>query len=34
LRDEENLYFSHFGSSSNLWSGNPGLFILHVGSQY
>jgi len=30
LRDDENLYFSHFGSYSNLWSGKAGLFILHV----
>jgi hypothetical protein len=30
LRDNENLYFSHFGGISNLWSGNAGLFILHV----
>ena len=30
LRDDENIYFSHFGSYSNIWSGNPNLFILHV----
>jgi len=33
LRDQENIYFSHFGTNSNIWSGNPGLFILHVSSQ-
>ncbi len=30
LRDEENLYFSHFGTKANIWSGTAGLFILHV----
>jgi len=30
LRDNENIYFSHFGNQKNLWSGNPGLFILKV----
>ena len=33
LRDAENIYFSHFGDTSNIWSGNPGLFILHVPPQ-
>ncbi len=33
LRDAENIYFSHFGSASNLWSNRPGLFILHVPPQ-
>lgn len=33
LRDDENIYFSHFGSTSNIWSGNARLFILHVPSQ-
>jgi len=32
LRDSENIYFSHFGSSTNIWSGEPKLFILHVPS--
>ena len=30
LRDDENIYFSHFGGFNNLWSGNVRLFILHV----
>jgi hypothetical protein len=30
LRDDENIYFSHFGGWSNLWSGKAGLFILHA----
>ncbi len=30
LRDDENLYFSHFGTKRNIWSGKAGLFILHV----
>lgn len=30
LRDEENIYFAHFGGFDNLWSGNVRLFILHV----
>ena len=33
LRDNGNIYFSHFGNSANLWSGNAGLFILHVPPQ-
>ena len=33
LRDDENIYFSHFGGTSNIWSGNARLFILHVPSQ-
>ena len=30
LRDNENIYFSHFGNDFNIWSGSPSLFILHV----
>ncbi len=30
LRDNEHLYFSHFGTRSNIWSGKPTLFVLHV----
>ncbi len=30
LRDAGNVYFSHFGSPADLWSGSPRLFILHV----
>jgi len=30
LRDGENIYFSHFGSADELWSGRPRLFMLHV----
>ena len=30
LRDSENLYFSHFGTKANIWSGTAGLFILRV----
>ncbi|HVN15875.1 MAG TPA: hypothetical protein VMT73_09065, partial [Anaerolineales bacterium] len=30
LRDSQNMYFAHFGDTSNLWTGNPRLFILHV----
>lgn len=30
LRDDHNIYFSHFGGYSNLWSGDAHLFILHV----
>jgi hypothetical protein len=30
LRDEENVYFSHFGTPANIWSGKPALFILRV----
>jgi hypothetical protein len=30
LRDDENIYFSHFGTSTNIWSGDPVLFILNV----
>jgi hypothetical protein len=33
LRDSENLYFSHFGGYADLWSGKPGLFILHAPPQ-
>jgi hypothetical protein len=33
LRDEEHLYFSHFGTKANIWSGTAGLFILHVPPQ-
>jgi hypothetical protein len=30
LRDDENIYFAHFGGRGNLWSGDVRLFILHV----
>ncbi len=30
LHDSKNLYFSHFGTKANIWSGRPELFILHV----
>lgn len=30
LRDGENLYFSHFGTKSNIWSGTAGLFIIRA----
>lgn len=33
LRDDQNIYFSHFGNAANIWSGNPGIFILHVPPQ-
>ena len=33
LRDEEHLYFPHFGTKANIWSGTAGLFILHIPSQ-
>ncbi len=33
LRDSQNIYFSHFGSEKNIWSGNPNLFILQVPSE-
>ncbi len=33
LRDNENIYFAHFGGYSNLWSGDVRLFILHVPPQ-
>jgi sugar lactone lactonase YvrE len=33
VRDNEHIYFSHFGGTANTWSGNPGLFILHLPSQ-
>ena len=33
LRDSENLYFSHFGGTANLWSGKPVLFVVHVPPQ-
>ena len=29
-RDNENIYFAHFGGYSNLWSGDVRLFVLHV----
>ncbi len=29
-RDDKNLYFSHFGTPANIWSGKPELFIVHV----
>ncbi len=30
LRDSQNLYFSHFGTPNNLWSGKPELFVLQM----
>ncbi|MCX6039305.1 MAG: hypothetical protein NTW99_15765, partial [Chloroflexi bacterium] len=33
LRDNQNIYFAHFGGYSNLWSGAVRLFILHVPPQ-
>ena len=33
LRDSENLYFSHFGTAANIWSGKAGLFIVRVSPQ-
>ena len=30
VRDSQNIYFAHFGNDTNLWSGNPRLFILNV----
>ncbi len=33
LRDEEHMYFSHFGGTANIWEGSPRLFILHVPPQ-
>jgi hypothetical protein len=30
VRDSANIYFSHFGTSSNIWSDDARLFILHV----
>jgi len=30
VRDSENIYFAHFGNSTDLWSGNPRLFVLNV----
>lgn len=33
VRDGENIYFSHFGGSDNLWSGKPELFVLHISPQ-
>ena len=33
LRDNENIYFSHFGNLWELWSGHAELFILHIPSQ-
>jgi hypothetical protein len=30
VRDNENIYLSHFGTPSNIWSGNVRLFIVHV----
>jgi hypothetical protein len=32
LRDSQNIYFAHFGNSTNIWSGEPKLFILQVPS--
>lgn len=33
VRDGDNIYLSHFGTSFNIWSGKPGLFILHIPPQ-
>ena len=33
LRDGEYIYFSHFGGTADIWSGNPRLFVLHVPPQ-
>ena len=33
LRDGEYIYFSHFGGTADIWSGNPRLFILNVPPQ-
>jgi len=30
LRYDQNIYLSHYGNASNIWSGEPRLFILHV----
>ena len=30
LRDDENIYFAHFGGYGNLWSGDVRLFVLHI----
>jgi hypothetical protein len=30
LRDGANVYFAHFGTARDIWSGSPRLFILHV----
>ncbi len=32
LRDSKNIYFSHFGSDANIWTGKPSLFILPTPS--
>ncbi len=32
LRDSKNIYFAHFGSDTNLWTGKPSLFILPAPS--
>jgi len=33
LRDSQNIYFAHFGSETNVWTGQPKLFILRVPSE-
>ncbi len=33
LRDSQNIYFAHFGSEANIWTGSPRLFILRVPSE-
>jgi hypothetical protein len=33
VRDSQNIYFAHFGSEANIWTGQPKLFILHVPSE-
>ncbi len=30
LRDGSNIYFAHFGSQDNFWSGKPKLMVLHI----
>ena len=30
VRDSQNIYFAHFGDSTNIWSGKPKLLILNV----
>jgi len=32
LRDSQNIYFAHFGNETNIWTGQPKLFILRVPS--
>ena len=32
VRDSQNIYFAHFGNETNLFSGNPRLFVLNVPS--